>query len=76
MFMIIIHLADITCLLTNDDCHANEVIGVYKIHHGACRISYCAEPAILSLAGTVMGGFGARNIYRRLQYCGWLTRLY
>ena len=47
MVMIIIHTACITCLVTNDALHAYDVIGVYKIHHGAGRISYFAKPAIL-----------------------------
>ena len=55
MVMIIIHVAYITCLVTNDAWHAYGVIVVYKIHHGAGRFSYFAEPAMLRLAGTVMG---------------------
>ena len=62
MVMIIIHIAYITCLVTNDVWHAYGVIVVYKIHHGAGRISYFAEPAILRMAGAVMGEVGARNI--------------
>ena len=62
MVMIITHIAYITCLVTNDSWHAYDVIGVYKIHHGAGRISYFAEPAILWLAGTAMGEVGARKI--------------
>ena len=62
MFMIIIHIACITCLVTNDAWHAYDVIGVYKIHHRAGRISYFAEPTILSLARTVIGEVGALNI--------------
>ena len=62
MFMIIIHIAYITRLVTNDAWHAYDVIGVYKIHHRAGRISHFAEPAILRLAGTVMGEVGALNI--------------
>ena len=61
MVMIIINIAYITCLLTNDAVHAYDIIGVYKIHHGAGRISYFAEPAILWLAGTLTGEFGARS---------------
>ena len=60
--MITIHIADIACLVTNDAWHAYGVIVVYKIHNGAGRISYFAEPAILRLAGTVMGEVGAHNI--------------
>ena len=60
MVMIIIHIAYITCLVTNDAWHAYGEIVVYKIHHGAGRISYFAEPAILRRAGTVMGEDGAR----------------
>ena len=62
MFMIIIHIAYITCLATNDDCHPYDVIGVYKIHHRAGEISYFPEPAILRLACTVMGEVVALNI--------------
>ena len=62
MFMIIIHIAYITCLATNDAWHAYDVIDVYMIHHRAGKISYFAEPAILRMAGTVMGEVGARNI--------------
>ena len=62
MVMIIIHIAYITCTVTTDAWHAYGVIVVYKIHHGAGRISYFAEPAILRMAGTVMGEVGARNI--------------
>ena len=62
MVMVIIHTANHTCLLTNDALHAYDVIGVYQIHHGAGRISYFAEPAILRLAVTVMGEVGALNI--------------
>ena len=62
MVMIITHIAYITCLVTNDAWHAYDVIGVYKIHHQAGRISYFAETAILWLAGTVMGEVGALNI--------------
>ena len=60
--MIIIHIAHITCLVTKDSWYDYGVIGVYKIHHGAGRNSYFEEPTILSLAGRVMGGVGARNI--------------
>ena len=62
--MIIIHIAYITCLVTNDAWHAYGVMVVYKIHHGAGRISYFAEPAMLRMARTVMGMVGARSIYR------------
>ena len=60
--MIIIHIAYITCLVTNDAWHAYDVIGIYKIHHGAGLVAYFSEPAILWLAGTDMGVLGARNI--------------
>ena len=62
MVMIIIHIAHITCLVTNDAWNAHDVIGVYKIHHGAGRISYFAKPAILRLACTIMGEVVALNI--------------
>ena len=62
MFMITIHIAYITCLVTNDAWHANDVIVVYKIHHGAGRISYFAESAMLRMVGSVMGEVGTRNI--------------
>ena len=58
MFMIIIHIAYITCFVTNDAVHAYIVIGVYKIHHGAGEISYFAEPAILWFTSTVIRGQG------------------
>ena len=58
MVMIIIHIAYIICLVTNDVWHAYDVIWVYRIHHRAGRISYFAEPAILWLAGTIMGEVG------------------
>ena len=58
MFMINIHIAYITCLVTNDALHAYDVIGVCQIHHGACYISYFAEQAILWLTGTVTQGRG------------------
>ena len=60
--MIIIHIAYITCLVTNVAWHSYDVICVYKIHHRAGGISYFAEPAILRMAGTVMGEVGTRNI--------------
>ena len=62
MVMIIIHIAHITCLVTKVAWCGYGVMGVYKIHHGAGRISYFAEPTILSLAGRVMGEVGAHNI--------------
>ena len=62
MIIIIIHIAYITCSVTNDAWHAYDVIGVYKIHLSAGGISYFAEPAILRMAGTVMGEVGASNI--------------
>ena len=45
MFMLIIHIAYITCLLTTAGWHSYDVIGVYKIHHRAGEISYFAEQA-------------------------------
>ena len=62
MVMSIIHIAYITCLVTSDAWYAYGVIMVYKIHHRAGRISYFVEPAMLWLAGTVMGEVGARSI--------------
>ena len=58
MVMIITHIAYITCIVTSDAWHAYGVIVVCKIHHGAGRISYFAEPAILWLADTLMGDQG------------------
>ena len=55
MVMVIIHIAYITCLVTNDAWHTYDVIGVYIIHLRAGGISYFTEPAILRLAVTVMG---------------------
>ena len=62
MFMVIIHFAYITCFVTNNACHAYDVIGIYKIQHRAGDILYFAEQAILCLTGAVMGEVGARNI--------------
>ena len=62
MVMIIIHIAYITCLVTNDGWHAYHEIGVYMIHLRAGGISCFAEPAMLRMAGTVMGKVEARNI--------------
>ena len=62
MVMIISHIACITCLVTNNAWNAHDVIGVYMIHRRDGGISYFAEPAILWLAGTVMGEVGALNI--------------
>ena len=62
MVMVIIEIAYITCLVTNDAWPAYGVIVVYKIHHGAGRIACFAEPAILRLAGTLMDVVGARSI--------------
>ena len=64
--MIIIHIAYITCLVTNDAWNVYDVIGVYKIHHGDRRISYFREPAILRLAGTVMGEVGTPKLLTEL----------
>ena len=61
MVMIIIHMAYITCLVTNDAWHAYDVLGLYKIHHGAGRLSFFAETEILWLDGTVIGEVGVRN---------------
>ena len=61
MVMIIIHIVDIICVVTNGAWHAYGVNDVYKIHHGAGRISYFAGPAILWLASTRMGEIGARS---------------
>ena len=61
MVMIIIHIAYITCLVTNDAWHAYDVIGVYRIYHADGRISYFAQPAILWLVSTVMGEVEAHN---------------
>ena len=58
MFMIIMHFAYIACLVSNDSWHANDVIGVYKIHHRDGEISYFAGLEILWLTGTVVRGRG------------------
>ena len=59
MVMVTIHIAYVTCLVTNDAGHAYGVIGVYKLHLRTDGISYFAKPAILWLAGTLMGEVGA-----------------
>ena len=61
MVMSIIHIAYITCLVTSDAWHANGVIVVHKIHHGAGRISCFAEPAMLWLACTLIGQVEGRS---------------
>ena len=61
MVMITLRMACITCLVTSDAWPAYDVIGVYKMHHGAGRISYFAEPAILWLGGTAMGEVESHN---------------
>ena len=60
--MIVIHLAYITCLVTNDAWHAYDVNGVYVIYLRAGGISYFAEQAIMWLTGAVIYEVGARNI--------------
>ena len=55
-------LAYITCLVTNDSWHAYDVIGVYNINNGEGRVSYFTKPAMLWMAGTVMGEVLARII--------------
>ena len=62
MVMIIIHIAYITWLVTNDAWHAYVVIVDFNRPRGNGRVSYFAEPAILWLARTVVGEVGARNI--------------
>ena len=62
MVMSITHIADITCLLPNDGWHAYVVIAVYKVLHGAGRVSCFTDQAILWLVDTVMSEAGARNI--------------
>ena len=62
MVMITIHIAYITCLVTNDDWHAYDVIWVYEIHLGPGGISYFAQSAIQRLAVTFMSEVGALNI--------------
>ena len=52
--MIIIHIAYITCVVTNDAWHHYGVIGVCKIHHRAGEISYFAEQA----GNTVVDWYG------------------
>ena len=59
MVMNILHIACITCFVTNEAWNAYNVIGVYQIHLRAGGFSYFAEPAILRLAGTVTGEVGA-----------------
>ena len=62
MIIFITHIAYSTFLLTNDAWHTYDVIGVYKIHHGAGRFSYFTEPAMLWLTDTVVGEVRVRNI--------------
>ena len=62
MVMIIIHIAYINFLVTNDAWHADDVVVVYNIPHGNGRISYFTEPAMLWLTDTVVGEVRVRNI--------------
>ena len=61
MVMIIIHIAYITWLVTNDAWHAYDVMGGLRDTSRRWTSSYFMEPAILWLAGTVMAEVGARN---------------
>ena len=76
MVMIIIHIAYITCLVSNDAWYAYDVTGVYKVHLRAGGISYFAEPSILRMSGTVMGEVGLVTFKGACIYCGWLARLW
>ena len=76
MVMIIMHIAYIICLVTDDGRHSCDVIVVYNIHLRAGGISYFAEPAILRMAETVMGEIGSRILNGASKYCGWLARLW
>ena len=81
MVMITIDIAYVTCLVTNAAWHAYDVIGSISYMTQLRRISYFAEPAILWLAGTVIGEVGAQNrghapghesktiIQQKLLYC-------
>ena len=60
--IIYIYIAYITCLVTNEAWHAYDEIRFYRIDIRAGGNSFFAEPAILRLAGTVMGEVGALNI--------------
>ena len=62
MFMIIIHIAYITRLVTNDAWHPYYVIGVYKVHHRAGGISYFLVQARLWFTGTVIRGRGPLHL--------------
>ena len=62
MVMIVIDIAIITSIVTNDAWNVYDAIGVYKIHLRAGGISYFTEPAILRLAGTDMDDVLAHNI--------------
>ena len=64
MVMMITHMAYNTCSVTNDAWHTYDVIGVYKIQHGAGSASYFTKPAILAilwLANMFMGDVGSHN---------------
>ena len=58
MVMTIIHIAYITCLVTNDTLYAYDVIGIYKILHGAGRILYFTQAAMLWLASCLWARTG------------------
>ena len=61
MVMIMIHIAYISCSVTNDAWHAYDVNGVYTIHHGSSNLIFGGT------GNTVVGWYGygrgrARNI--------------
>ena len=55
MVMIIIHIAYITYLVTNDAWHAYDVNELYNIHHGAGRISYFHNSKNWQYCGWLVG---------------------
>ena len=54
--MIIIHIAYVSCLVTNDAWHAYDVIRVYKIHDRAGEMSHIARTD-----NTVVDWYGYTN---------------
>ena len=60
--MIIMHMAYITCLVTNDAWHAYDVNWSIRYIAELVGSHLLAEPAILRIAGTVMDEVGSRTI--------------
>ena len=70
MIMIIMHIDYIICLVTNDDWHAYDVIGVYKIHLRADLIFRGTGNSAVPWYGYGRGQ-GPLTFKEASQNCGW-----